>query len=74
MPNSGSGPGYTVDDLVFYGMMFLGIIVTYKSIEEFAPDVHHIIRLIVGLIVGVGLGWVSLKLYHSGRGGGDGEM
>ena len=61
-----SGPGYTVKDLVFYGMMILGIVLTYKLFEEFAPTVHRLLRFIVSLVVGGGVGWLALKLYEGG--------
>lgn len=57
------GPGYTVDDLIYYLGLFGGIIVTYQVLAQF--DVMPIIRLIAGLVVGVGLGFVSLSIYKS---------
>jgi uncharacterized membrane protein len=70
----GKGPGYNMEDLVFYGMLFLGIILTYKLFEQFAPDVHRILRLLVSLVVGLGIGWVAVKLYQGSKTGGQDEF
>ncbi|MGE3806612.1 MAG: hypothetical protein AB7K24_18245 [Gemmataceae bacterium] len=55
------GPDYTVEDLIYYMGLFGGIIVTYLVMEQMG--VHPLLRLIVGLVVGVGLGWVCLRIY-----------
>ena len=54
---------YTVKDLVYYAGLFAGIIVTFKALEPFA--IHSIIRLIAGLVVGVGLGWIAERVYSA---------
>lgn len=68
------GPGYNMEDLVFYGVLFLGIILTHTLFLEFAPEVHRIVRLLVSLVVGLGVGWVAVKLYQGGKSGGQDEF
>lgn len=68
------GPGYTVEDLVFYGMLFAGIILTFLLFQEFAPEVHRLVRLLVSLVVGLGVGWLGVKLYQGGKSGGQDEF
>ena len=70
----GKGPGYNMEDLVFYGMVFLGIILTFKVLEEFALDLHRIIRTLISLVAGLGIGWVALRLYQGGKTGGQDQF
>ena len=57
------GPGYTVEDLVFYTGLFGGIILVFVGLAPFG--VHTIVRLIGGLVVGLGVGWAFTKAYNS---------
>jgi hypothetical protein len=57
------GSGYTVNDLVYYSGLFLGIIVVFAIGRPYG--IHPIIMLIVGLVVGVGLGYVLERFYRS---------
>lgn len=57
-----SGPGYTIDDLIFYAGLFAGLIITFVATE--GMDVHRVVRLIGGGLVGSALGWGALKVYH----------
>ena len=59
------GPGYTVEDLVFYMGLFAGIIGVYLALEPY--EVHRLVRLLGGIVVGAGLGWVMLKVYQMGK-------
>lgn len=59
------GPGYTVKDLVFWIGLFTGLIVTYLVMEAF--EIHRIVRLLVGLVVGLGVGWVLTKAFEFGK-------
>jgi hypothetical protein len=56
-----AGPGYTVNDLVYYMGLFGGIIGVYLGTAPLG--LHPLLRLVGGLIVGVGCGWVLEKLY-----------
>ncbi len=62
-------PGYTVKDLLYYTGLFAGIIAVYLALAPFG--VHPIIRLVGGLIVGVGAGWLLEKAYLSAKAGGE---
>ncbi|RCS46268.1 hypothetical protein DTL42_14940 [Bremerella cremea] len=67
------GPGYTIDDLIYYTGLFGGIIITYLLLENL--PIHHIIRLIIALIVGVGTGWCATYFFSRNEGsGGDSEF
>lgn len=59
---------YTFKDVVRYGGLFLGLGLTYKGLEMAGFD-SHVGRLIAGIVVGLGLGWVAEKAYTSNRGG-----
>lgn len=61
------GPGYTVNDLVYYGGLFGGLIVVYLAGRPYG--VHPIALLVGGLVVGVGLGYVLERLYDRSRRG-----
>lgn len=67
MPSLGKGPGYTISDLVYYGGLFGGVIVVYLATKSMA--IHPIVRLGVGLVVGVGLGWAFERAYRQSQGG-----
>jgi uncharacterized membrane protein YebE (DUF533 family) len=60
-----SGPGYTIADLYYYGGLFGGIIIVYLGTE--GMEIHRFVRLIVGLIVGAGLGYVMERAYSNYR-------
>jgi hypothetical protein len=64
-----SGPGYTVQDLVFYSGFIGGIIVTYLGLQALELDWPQIVYLILGLVVGAGLGWLALFLFERIRRG-----
>ncbi|PQO27240.1 hypothetical protein [Blastopirellula marina] len=66
------GPGYTIDDLIYYTGLFGGIIVTYVLLQN--VPIHHIIRLIIALAVGAGTGWCATYFFSrtGGSGGDDG--
>jgi hypothetical protein len=61
------GPGYTIADLVFYSGLFAGIIVTYLSLNAAEVELHQIVKLLIGLAIGCGVGWVCLKIYEASR-------
>jgi hypothetical protein len=50
------GPDYTVKDLLFYSGLIGGIIIVYLALEPL--EVHRLLRLLAGLVVGCGLGYV----------------
>lgn len=56
-------PEYTFKDLIYYAGLFLGIIGTYLILQSMG--INPIVRLIVGLVVGVGIGWGLERLYLS---------
>jgi hypothetical protein len=60
-----NGPNYTVKDLVYYIGLFGGIIATFFILTPF--EVHHIVKLIAGIVVGVGLGWLLETAYTSAQ-------
>lgn len=59
------GPGYTVKDLVYYSGLFGGICLVYVGTRQVA--IHHILRLIISIVAGLGLGWAALSAYESSR-------
>lgn len=67
MPSLGSGPGYTMTDLVYYAGLFGGVIVVYLATKN--VPLHPILRLGAGLVVGVGVGWALERAYRQSRGG-----
>ena len=58
-------PQYTTRDLVYYGGLFLGLATTYVLLESLGVT-NQFVKLIGGLVVGVGCGWVLEKVYTSG--------
>ncbi len=61
-----SGPGYTEKDLYYYGGLMGGIALAFIVLGRLG--VHNtIVRLIIGLIVGVGLGWFLEKSFHKAK-------
>lgn len=57
-------PDYTMRDLVFYGGLFGGIIVTVQLMQR-QFDTHHIVNLLCGGAVGFVLGGFLVKIYDS---------
>ena len=57
------GSGYTVNDLVYYSGMFLGIIVVFGVCRPYG--IHPIISLVIGIVVGAGLGYTMERVYRS---------
>jgi hypothetical protein len=60
-----SGSDYTVNDLVYYSGLFLGIIVVFGLGRPYG--IHPIVTLVVGLVVGVGLGYTLERVYRSAK-------
>ena len=58
-------PDYTLSDLAFYGGLMGGFIITYLLIQSLLPDWPYLARLAAGAVVGLGLGFSTLKLYES---------
>ena len=56
---------YTVQDLVYWSGVIAGIIIVYVSLTPF--DVLPVIRFGAGVVAGIGLGWISERLYESLR-------
>lgn len=56
------GPGYTTRDLFTYGGFIAGIAVFMVGTNG-VWDVHHFVRLIVGVIVGLAGAWVGDRIY-----------
>ena len=65
MKSFASGPGYTMNDLVYYTGLFLGIIVVFGLGRPYG--FHPLLMLVVGLIVGVGLGYTLERLYRNSK-------
>ena len=61
---------YTLSDLFYYGGLFSGIIASYKILESQGVE-SQLIRLIVGLVVGIGMGWFLQNVYESKDKGGN---
>jgi hypothetical protein len=57
------GPGYTVKDLFYYGGLFGGIIIVYTTLDPW--KIHPLMRLLLGLGVGVALGWLLERTYEN---------
>jgi hypothetical protein len=62
------GPGYTVRDLYYYSGLFAGIIIVYVGTQS--TELHPILRLVLGLIAGVALGWIADRAYQASTGAG----
>jgi hypothetical protein len=59
------GPGYTVADLVYYAGLFGGIILVYLALQPLG--VHPLVRLVAGLAVGIGLGYLFETAYRRSK-------
>jgi hypothetical protein len=59
------GPGYTVNDLVYYTGLFLGIILVFGVGRPYG--FHPLLLLVGGLAAGVGLGYVLERTYRNSR-------
>ncbi len=59
-------PQYTTKDLVYYSGMFLGLAATYVLLESLGVS-NQIVKLLGGLTVGVGCGWLLEKLYTDNK-------
>lgn len=57
-----AGPQYTEKDLYYYGAFMGGIIIAFLALGRLGVT-NQIVRLVVGLIVGVGLGWAAERAY-----------
>lgn len=55
-------PGYTTRDLFTYGGFIAGISIFMVSTMMW--DVHYLVRLICGVIVGAGCSWIGEKIYN----------
>ena len=58
-------PQYSTRDLVYYGGLFAGVIITHLLLQSMGVN-NRIITLVAGLIVGVGLGWLLEKAFTDG--------
>jgi hypothetical protein len=54
------GPEYTEKDLYYYGALFGGIIIAYVGLGMLGVT-SQLIRVIAGLVLGVGLGYLTEK-------------
>jgi hypothetical protein len=63
MADGFKGPGYTVNDLVYWTGMMGGIIAVVLTGRQYG--VNQIILLIGGLVVGAGLGFVMERAYRN---------
>jgi hypothetical protein len=59
------GPGYTMNDLVYYSGLFFGIIAVYAIARPYG--FHSLIVLVVGICVGAGLGYTLERVYKNSR-------
>ncbi len=57
------GPGYTVNDLVYWTGMIAGIVAVFAIGKPYGVD--RIILLIGGVVAGAGLGFVLEKVYKN---------
>ncbi|MEW4455566.1 hypothetical protein AB1L30_23050 [Bremerella sp. JC817] len=57
------GPGYTIDDLIYYTGLFAGLIGTFLTLNAVVPEWPHIAKLIIAGIVGIGLGWCCTTFF-----------
>jgi hypothetical protein len=65
MSTQNRGPGYTVADLVWYSGLIAGVVGTYFAL---APvDVQKWVKLVAGLVVGIGLGWLGETIYRQSQ-------
>lgn len=56
---------YTVGDLFFYSGLFGGILIVYLGLQQLETPVHPFIRIILGIVVGVGLGYILRRSYEA---------
>ena len=59
---------YGIKDLLFYSGLFGGIIITFLALESF--EIHRLIRLIIGVFVGAGIGYL-MQMAAPKKSGGD---
>lgn len=59
-------PQYTTKDLVYYSGLFLGLATTYVLLESMGVS-NQIVKLLAGLAVGVGCGWLLEKVYSDNK-------
>ena len=57
--------GYTVRDLFTYGGFIAGIAIFMVSVQ--AWHVHHLLKLLCGVVVGMAGAWIGDKLYFQFR-------
>jgi hypothetical protein len=58
-------PDYTIDDLIFFAGLLGGIVIVFAVLEPYG--VGSLVKVICGVIVGAGLGWVCLQLFGRGK-------
>jgi hypothetical protein len=59
------GPGYTVNDLVWWSGLITGVVVCYFRLTPLG--VPRLVSLVVGGAAGIGLGWGLETLYRNSR-------
>jgi hypothetical protein len=59
------GPGYTVEDLVYWSGFIGGVVITYGILFHVVVlELHPIVRLLGMLVVGVSTGFVCERIYR----------
>jgi hypothetical protein len=64
--SSNRGPGYTINDLVYWGGLIGGVVVTHLALMP--VEMHNLARLVISLVVGVGVGYLCEKAYDKSKG------
>jgi hypothetical protein len=65
MSSQNQGPGYTINDLVYWGGLMAGLGVTYLALKPLGW--HPIVQLLLSLVAGVGVGYVCEKIYDQSK-------
>jgi hypothetical protein len=63
--NNRSAPGYTVNDLVYWGAFMAATGVTYLACQ--AAELHRLVALLISLGVGVAVGTAAEYVYRQAK-------
>jgi hypothetical protein len=59
--------GYTAGDLIFNFSVIIGLVLTFVLLREYQPEMNDLLRGLIALLVGLGIGFAALKIYEAVR-------